>query len=320
MAEGFDIASIGTGAAAGVVNNVMDLAFGGLKQKRQLKGQKIALEQQNAANYDMWLKTNYGAQVEQLEKAGLNPGLIYGMGGGGGGTIGNASAMPSPQEGKGMDIHGAAQLALLKAQEENIRASTNKMNIEAQKAAGVETEALKAGIVKTLQDAATAKSSEDLNKAIEKGKTIENLFNQEANPRLIRRLDLENEELIEDVEKLKIQNKIQRGTADELIAQAKLGTAGKKIENELNQAKIKLTNAQEQEALASIQQKWKDLDIKTRSVTVAEKHLQMQKFVEGVKLEYPSLWNVIGKTISDIFEDANKAGKRTFGGPSEMPK
>lgn len=307
------------GAGAGVVNGIMDLAFGKQKMKQQLKGQKQALEQQNAAQLDMWNKTNYGAQMKHLKDAGLNPGLLYGMSGGGGTTAGSAAAMPSPQSGSGgMDIHGAANLALLQAQKENIEASTEKMKVEALKTAGVDTEATKAGIVKTLQDAETGKTTAALNEAIQKGKTIENMFDQEANPRLIKRLDLENDELKEDIERLVIQNKIQRGVADEIIAQAVIGTAGKKIENRLNEAKIGLTNAQEKEALASIQQKWKDLDLKGRSLDIEDRKVNINRFVEEVKLEYPSIFSVIGKGFNDIIEDINKYGKRTFG--KQMPK
>lgn len=39
--------------------------------------------------YDMWNKTNYGAQVEHLKNAGLNVGMMYGGGGAGGTTTGS---------------------------------------------------------------------------------------------------------------------------------------------------------------------------------------------------------------------------------------
>ena len=73
---------------------------------------------------DIWEKTSYKAQMGQLEKAGLNPGLIYGMGGAGG-TLGGSSATAQGAAGTGaMDIAGAAQIALLNAQRENIEADT----------------------------------------------------------------------------------------------------------------------------------------------------------------------------------------------------
>ncbi|AXH73270.1 MAG: DNA pilot protein [Microviridae sp.] len=123
-----ELGMAGVGAAAGVVNNVMDIAFGGMRQKQQLKGQKKALEQQNEANYDMWQKTNYGPQKEQMKAAGLNPGLMYGMGGGAGGQSMGASAMPSAgaQGGGGMDIGAAAQIALIREQARGLKIDNDK--------------------------------------------------------------------------------------------------------------------------------------------------------------------------------------------------
>ena len=66
---------IGTGLAEGAAEQI----FGEMNQKREQRGQKKALEQQNAAAMDTWEKTNYKAQMGQLEKAGLNAGLIYDM-------------------------------------------------------------------------------------------------------------------------------------------------------------------------------------------------------------------------------------------------
>lgn len=111
---------IGTQMVSGLGNQI----FGEMNQARELRGQRKALAQQNAAAMDIWEKTNYKAQMGQLEKAGLNPGLIYGMGGAGG-TLGGSSATAQGAAGTGaMDIAGAAQIALLNAQRENIEADT----------------------------------------------------------------------------------------------------------------------------------------------------------------------------------------------------
>ena len=111
---------IGTQMISGLGNQI----FGEMNQARELRGQRKALAQQNAAAMDIWEKTNYKAQMGQLEKAGLNPGLIYGMGGAGG-TLGGSSATAQGAAGTGsMDIAGAAQIALLNAQRENIEADT----------------------------------------------------------------------------------------------------------------------------------------------------------------------------------------------------
>ena len=106
-------------AALGIGSNVAEgagnLIFNGIAQKQQLKGQKKALEQQNAAQFDMWNKTNYGAQMKHLKDAGLNPALIYGMSGGGATTTGSANANVdgARQTNSGMGIE-AMNIALLK--------------------------------------------------------------------------------------------------------------------------------------------------------------------------------------------------------------
>lgn len=115
------------GAGAGVVNGILDLAFGKQKMKQQLKGQKQALAQSNEAQLDLWNKTNYGAQMEHLKAAGLNPGLLYGMGGAGGATTGSGGGMPSNQSNAGLDIMGAAQMQLIRAQAEKLEAETEEI-------------------------------------------------------------------------------------------------------------------------------------------------------------------------------------------------
>ena len=78
---------------------------------------------------DMWNKTNYGAQVEHMKNAGLNPALMY-KGAGAGGTTGSqtggSASMGGSQQGKVMDLQNAllgAQIDKLKASAESDRAN-----------------------------------------------------------------------------------------------------------------------------------------------------------------------------------------------------
>lgn len=88
---------------------------------------------------DMWEATNYSAQRAQMQKAGLNPALMYGMGGGGGATVnaaaGNAGGVGTPtapmRESGAEGIAMAMQLAKMGAEIANINADTadKKANI-----------------------------------------------------------------------------------------------------------------------------------------------------------------------------------------------
>ena len=74
-----------------------------LKQQQKLQDQQIAgnkelLEAQRLKEMQMWEDTNYSAQKEQMRKAGLNPALMYGMGGGGGTTVGGGGGAVSAGE------------------------------------------------------------------------------------------------------------------------------------------------------------------------------------------------------------------------------
>ena len=92
-----------------------------------------------AKQLEFWKQTNYSAQMEEMKKAGLNPALIYGSSGSGGTTGspsgGVAGASAPSGGGEALAFMGIAQqqqqLKLLQAQEENIKANTNKTNIEA---------------------------------------------------------------------------------------------------------------------------------------------------------------------------------------------
>jgi hypothetical protein len=144
----------GIEAAGGAVNAGMGMLLGAYNDKRQLKQQDKLLKQQegynrNAAQFshdlqmDMWNKTNYGAQMEHMKKAGLSPGLMYGMSGGGGTTAGSVS-QSAPQSG-GAPAGGGEAMAMmqmgmqnqmLQAQKDLIKAQTKKTEAEAENEAG----------------------------------------------------------------------------------------------------------------------------------------------------------------------------------------
>lgn len=154
------------------------------KQNQQDQKDLMNLQQQNqmGLNRQMqqiemenWENTNYDAQKKQMEKAGLNPGLMYGGSGGGsmildsgsGGSAagGQAQRQDIDTSGLGMQIQ---QMALLKAQKDNIEADTNKKNIEADKLKGVDTGNIQAEIaLKNMQTKNAELQNQLQNRSIE---------------------------------------------------------------------------------------------------------------------------------------------------------
>jgi len=135
------IENLGQGMAAQATSGIMGLVLGGINDRRQIKqqqklqdmqiaGNKQMIDYQKAKDLEMWKATNYPAQMQQIKEAGLNPALLYGMGGAGGSTTGGGA--PSVQGGhaptgghEAIDSMGISmQAALMKAQVENIQADT----------------------------------------------------------------------------------------------------------------------------------------------------------------------------------------------------
>jgi len=102
---------------------------------QQLNNQMLLNQQGHQMQKDMWDYTNYENQRKHMEKAGLNPGLMYGMSGGGGVTTGSqsggsASGGQAPgfnNELTGMGLQLGQMLAnieLTKAQTEKVKEDT----------------------------------------------------------------------------------------------------------------------------------------------------------------------------------------------------
>lgn len=125
-------AAIGTG---------LGLLFQGANDRRQLRQQQKLQDMQIQGNMQMmdysmakqlqmWKDTSYGAQKDQMNQAGINPALMYGMGGAGGQSTGNAQGSVTGGQAPGgggeigMGLQNAAQLALMDAQRKNIEADT----------------------------------------------------------------------------------------------------------------------------------------------------------------------------------------------------
>ena len=137
--------TLGMNAAGAAIDNTIGLIAGGVQANRQMRNQrklmaeqlaidKLKMEEQRKMQLQMWKDTNYAAQVEEMKKAGLSIGLMYGKGGAGGTTTGaGATGVSAPSAPSGMGLIGGTQLAsqvanieLIKAQTENVKADTER--------------------------------------------------------------------------------------------------------------------------------------------------------------------------------------------------
>ena len=165
-------------AAGALGGGVFGIGMGMLNDNRQAQQNARLLAQQERYNkrmtnfnaqkqLEMWEATGYGATKEQMKRAGLNPALLYGMGGSGGGTTNVATSSGSGATASGHTGEMAAtvgmglQLAMQKAQIENIQADTKQKEVQAGKTAGVDTDEAKARIEEILQGVDNARVQND---------------------------------------------------------------------------------------------------------------------------------------------------------------
>lgn len=253
---GITAAAIGAGAAiagqgiqmgATKLNNTKNF-----NRQKQLMDKQFGMNQQAAAEsreaqYDLWQRTGPVGQMEQLKKAGLNPGLMYGKGDGGGGmtaatpTEGPGSASyhgENPGAGAGqMGIVVGQQLALLNAQKENLEADTQVKLEDARNKAGDTAnkpsigENLRADTELKKQNTLAAQVSTDIQKLqLEKNNAT---FNDEI--QLIMRM---RQQAGQTLERQVRENKVDEATKNTRIKQVDADYAATLVGNELTRQKI----------------------------------------------------------------------------------
>lgn len=117
------------GMGMGMYNDARQKQTNDMNQKRQMEGMKEMSNFQYGQEMRKWQDTGYGAQKDQLKEAGLNPALMYGMGGGGGqssnvGSGGSVQGGAATNVNAGSEMQNGMQLMLMRAQKENIEADT----------------------------------------------------------------------------------------------------------------------------------------------------------------------------------------------------
>lgn len=260
------------GAGLGIVRDLfgtgMGLLLEGHNDKRQLRQQKklqelqiLGMKDMAAYNYNLqkqlWKDTGYGAQVEQMKEAGLNPALMYkGAGPGGitalsGGTGVSGGSAPAG----GMEI---MNMMMAKAQMELVRAQTEKTKAEA-KNLPKQGANIEASTESLLQGINNAKAQEELTKVqtrIAKSAAWIAELTQDSQAEIIiqqlSRLEAEARSAL-------VQANVDEDTKQQKIDLIGAQLAGEIVRNNLTEQQINLSKEQQQQIVEQVKIAWAQL-------------------------------------------------------------
>lgn len=272
---------------------------------RQMEMERRIMELQQQNQMEMWNNTNYGAQMEHIKKAGLNPAMIYGMSGGGGTTAGGIGGGAPPTRGTstgtgsgiggagiGMGVLTAAQVKLMEAQARNL-------NVDADKKAGVDTENVKADTGLKLANTGNTKADTQLKEIGARIMAIDEAIRTDTKTDVEDRIFWEAKRSMEEVERLRWSNDLSKEQFTTQVDLIKAELAGKYIQNALGRAataNVKadtknkglqsgLITQQTISEMANRMQAWRELGIKERKIEI-DKFLQEQ----GLDIQSNKMW------------------------------
>lgn len=323
-------------------------------QGLQMRGNKEMMQFANDMQMEMWERTGYGPQKEQMKAAGLNPALMYGMGGGGAQTIGNNSAIgvsggqaPSgsgreAEEFAGMGIQMATQLALLKAQKENIESDTELNKVEANKRGGVDTELGKTQIASLTQGIENQKAIEVLTKIQGRIASIDEWVKGKTQQDQVELITWKAGQALEELSILHRQNLIDNQTMDDKVSIVKTELAQKALQNALikattitekgkpalQQESIKVNEQQIKTMIQQGIQRWKDLEIQGNRTNTEQKRQEQDAWINDVSQSTKLPVDVIkgiaqaiifksvtpGESFEDVYQstDGETTTRRTY--------
>jgi len=192
---------IGTTIAGAAYNE-----YGNQRQNRQdrtnammqYQNQRKLNQQGNRLQMDMWNKTNYGAQVDHMKEAGLNPALMYGSAGQGGTTGSQGGGSATKAQAPKAPVMDMSNM-LLDAQIKAMEAKANSDNANAEATRGYQ--AKESGARTTESGARTRGIEESINKTIAE---VDNLSQAKKNMIASEKLTVtqnEKEEINRDIAK-----------------------------------------------------------------------------------------------------------------------
>lgn len=271
-------------------------------QKLQIRGDKeLGLFNQKLA-LDTWDKTNYEAQREHMEKAGLNVGLMYGGAGAGattsGGSAGNVTGGNAPAGGGevGMGMQLGMQMQLLKAQKENIEADTaNKQADTANKP--LQGANVAAGTINIAQQTTNAQLQNTLMGLEAQLKKLEINKEGATQPEVIQQARILTEKIKDEARSARVKGDIDEATENNIIRSAELANQATVAGISATQTGIEATKVGMEATKAGTEQtKQKTENLKTEQVT---QELQNELRKNGIEPNDSAPMRIISRVITN---------------------
>jgi len=278
------ILGAGLGLITGQYNREKQLEQQQKLQDMQIKGSKEMADYNMMKQLEMWKATNYSAQVEELKKAGLNPGMLYGMSGSGGTTTGStgtgvSGGQATQEQGLTQNISMGLQLGLMKAQMENMNANTEKTKAEATKIAGVDTTEAQSRIENIKQGIKNAEVTEKILHLEETYKEIENSVARQTIVDRMKTIEYTSKIAQETAEAIQRDNDINEETKKDKINKIKAEAIQVVANIELTQANTALKKAEIAKIANEISVMVSELDLKWYSMTLDERRTAIMERV-----------------------------------------
>lgn len=309
------------GTAAG---SIFGSLTGNKMQQDQFGNQLTLMKKQHEYNeasanaaqeraYEMWEKTNYAAQVEQMKKANLSPALMYGQAGAGGGTVSGAQGQGTSQPTdrsiemklKGQEM--GLQLANLASQIKLNESQANKNNAEANKTAGVDTELAKTSIENLISQ---TKNEKDRNILIWADKRLKEATAdmQEASAKLASgetaKIGYEIQNIMKSINKMELEmqgiqadNELKRRTMESKVQEAEVSVKALMNSILVGNSQIKLNNQEAEAITDKVMQDWQ---------SVAQQWNKLQQSGQSIEIDRERMENEAKKILNDIVISGKK--------------
>lgn len=289
-------------------------------QDMQIRGQKEMGDYNYAQQIKMWKETNYKAQMEQMRLAGVNPGLMYGMSGGGGtttgsqgGSVGGAQAPSGGGEAiTGMGMANGINAAIAAANVELMKSQAEKNRVEAAKTAGVDTTKAETEIQSLTQGIENAKVQAELGKVQTRLAKLDQMVAEGTLEERIDRIVWESQRVLEDLETVNRNNYINKATQNAQIDIVRRTAIGVLLKNALTAAETKKTGQETMNIEAerkNIQNKismWAQENyIDLMNMTTEQRRTAIADQLKDSKLEMQGVEEII-RGISEILEGTMK--------------